>query len=474
MNRRFIARWLLVALALHLLAAYFSLGYENSDEHFQILEFLNAYLGRTPWSQLPIEYVRWVRPWFQPFLYGLPVRALVATGHTNPFAWATAIRFLSAFIGWLSVVSLVACVPLWIKEVRWQRIAVIALALTWYLPALHARHASENLSGALFTLGLCLMLRLSPPGGGRARWMVPLAGGLLWGLAFESRYQVGIMVAGAFLWLMQMGHRKLGELSWIVLGIAVAVFFCTYLDFLGYGRWTFAPWNYFHFNLIEGYASSTDTSPWWDYFRRIWTETWPGLGFVMLAGMAVFWVLNPRHVLTWSSLPFFAVHVALAHKETRFLFPLAHLAPVCLVIALSQIKIRPKILSAVAWPLIGFNGFALLVFTFWPAAPTMRFYSAVYDRATAGELKELYYSVQDPYLIGGIPMYFYRPPGLILKPGEPAPPAGPFYYASPAGLKASDLERCVALQRSLPDFSRYSNFFRRFNNWTLYRCRRTS
>jgi hypothetical protein len=71
-NKKFLIRWLLVSLALHLLAAIFSTGYQNSDEHFQILEFLNAFLGRTPVATLPIEYARMIRPWFQPFIGSRP------------------------------------------------------------------------------------------------------------------------------------------------------------------------------------------------------------------------------------------------------------------------------------------------------------------------------------------------------------------------------------------------------------------
>jgi phosphatidylinositol glycan class B len=465
MSKRFVWRWLLVALALHLGAAYFSAGYQNSDEHFQILEFLGAYLGRSAWSALPIEYVRTVRPWFQPFLYWLPIRALMSAGISNPFVWAGAARLLSALIGWVSVVALVGCVPLWIRDPRWQKIAVITLALTWYLPALHARHSSENLSGALFAIGLCGMVRWA------SRRDAFLAGGLLWGLAFEARYQVGFMVAGGCLWLALIARRRFSQLSLVALGIFCAVGFCTYLDFLGYGHWTFAPWNYFHFNLIEGYASVTDTSPWWDYFRRIWTETWPGLGFVCLTGLLVFWVLEPKHPLTWSTLPFFAVHVVIAHKETRFLFPLAHVATLCLVIALSALridsKVKPWVFKTVAWPLIGLNAVGLAAFTFWPAAPTMRFYSEVYDRATRGELKALRYSVQDPYLIGGIPMYFYRPAGLALLPTENSPAAGNFFYATPGRIAPSLKGRCEVLRRSLPDWE----LLKRLNNWTLYRCR---
>ncbi|MBK5097796.1 MAG: hypothetical protein JJE01_08435 [Gemmatimonadetes bacterium] len=48
--------WLLVALVLNLAAAYFSWGFHQFDEHFQILEFANYKLGNSPASDLPWEF----------------------------------------------------------------------------------------------------------------------------------------------------------------------------------------------------------------------------------------------------------------------------------------------------------------------------------------------------------------------------------------------------------------------------------
>jgi phosphatidylinositol glycan class B len=47
---------------------------------------------------------------------------------------------------------------------------------------------------------------------------------------------------------------------------------------------------------------------------------------VLMAGMVAMWLRNPRHAVSWATLPFVLAHVAIAHKEARFLFPLAILA----------------------------------------------------------------------------------------------------------------------------------------------------
>ncbi len=474
MSKRFLIRWLLISLGLHLAAAIFSIGYQNSDEHFQILEFLNTILGGTPASSLPIEYAHQIRPWFQPFLYWLPVRFFMLFGIQNPFIWAFSIRALSSLIGWFSMVSLALCVPLWIQEIRWQKATVIALSLFWCLPALHARHSSENLSGALFVIGLCWILKFIH--GAKSDRPVPpivfsglgLAGlGMIWGFAFEARYQVGFMVAGGFLWLAFVAKLRLRDLALLFSGILLAIGVGTYLDFLGYGRCTFAPWNYFHFNLIQDYVSSTDVSPWWDYFRRSWTESWPILGFLTLMSLILFWIRKPWHVLTWSFAPLFLVHFAIGHKETRFLFPLINVAPVCLML-LIHAKTPPRWISR---SMIALNGIALVTLTLVPAAPTMRFYKSVYERS----IRELrFIPPENPYTVLGIPMYFYRPTELQLIPLESPAPSQEFWLAIPSaelGSKYSpDLSsRCEAVTHSIPAISGF-NPLSRLRNWTLYRC----
>jgi phosphatidylinositol glycan class B len=487
-SKRFLTQWLLISLGLHLIAAVFSIGYQNSDEHFQILEFLNAALGGTPRAALAIEYSHQIRPWFQPFLYWLPVKLMMTVGFQNPIRWALSVRILSSLIGWLSVVSLASLIPYWIQEIRWQKLALIMLCLFWYLPALHARHSSENLSGSLFIIGLCLIFRKlkQPASDLRFRSFFSWIGfGVLWGFAFEARYQVGLMVAGGVFWLLLIARLRWTKIAYLFLGIFAAIGIGTYLDYLGYGQWTFAPWNYFHFNLIQDYVSSTDVSPWWDYFRRSWTESWPILGFLTLIGVTLFWIAEPLHFLTWTHLPFFIVHVLIGHKETRFLFPIFHSAPLAIAILLfnshrhfSGIQAQwqkfrgSRTAHLLANGLIFLNGIALVSFSLAPAAPIIRFYDAVYQHS----VHELWHpSDQNPYTLLGIPLYFYRPKELALFSIADKAPEQPFWFASPAAKLSDSLptdmrERCHAKAHSLPDW----NLFSRFRNWTLYKCRARS
>ena len=95
-----------VAFILHLCAVTWSVGYYHTDEHFQILEFLNFKLGRSSSPELAVEFGARIRPWLQPGLDYLVARGLTRVGVSNPFDWAWVFRLISGFLGWLSLVGL--------------------------------------------------------------------------------------------------------------------------------------------------------------------------------------------------------------------------------------------------------------------------------------------------------------------------------------------------------------------------------
>jgi phosphatidylinositol glycan class B len=238
-KRSFVA-WLAFSLVTHLVCSDFSVGYHAIDEHFQILEFLNFKLGQTPQVDLPMEYAARLRPWLQPaFYYGI-VQGLKTIGIQSPFTWAWVFRLFCSLVGWLSLVGMGICSRFWFKDARAQKFCLAAIGLLWFLPPLHARPSSEGLGGSFFMLGLCTISLMTLPGGLlpsgwakvlRSRW-TPLAAGLLFGLSFESRFQMALMIGGVFLWVLFFAKRPakelLGEFTLCTIG---------FLLIFGLGRW---------------------------------------------------------------------------------------------------------------------------------------------------------------------------------------------------------------------------------------------
>jgi len=416
-------KWLWIALALNLAAAYFSWGFHQFDEHFQILEFANYKLGNSPASDLPWEFETQIRPWFQP-----SVVVALAQVFDDPFALVSAFRFISAVLGWLSTVAIASCCSVWFESERLRRWAILGSCFLWFFPYLHARPSSEGWSTSLFFLGFIpLVMRIlqhrSKGGASRLRlpaWEALLSGALL-GLAFESRYQVGIMVAAGGLWALRFGRLTWRSVAFLGAGLLAAILLGTGLDAWGNGTLTLAPWNYIDQNLIQNRAADHGVSPWWHYFGQIVARGLPPLSLVLLAGVLLSWILKPRSSLTWVTLSFFLVHVLIGHKEFRFLFPILPAVPVqaaLAVRALGDLGIHGRPTSEIGklatrsfvGLLLVMNFTALGVLTLLPPKLEVLVYRRIYENAPMTLISE----DGDPYVMARLPLNFYRHPSMEL------------------------------------------------------------
>jgi phosphatidylinositol glycan class B len=215
---RFLRSWLALSLLFIMLAAWRSVGHYHSDEQFQTLEFAAAKLGLTPETTLPWEHGLRMRPWLQPGLYVVIVSALRELGLEDPFAWATCLRLVSGLCGWTALVGLALCSRNWLDDLGSRRIAIKLTAVFCLLPVLLVRTSSESLATSSFFLGLALfelgMSDRDRRGGG---WL--FLTGALFGLAFEFRYPVGLMVAGWFAWATFVRRPPVGDLIRVGMGV---------------------------------------------------------------------------------------------------------------------------------------------------------------------------------------------------------------------------------------------------------------
>jgi len=88
-------------------------------------------------------------------------------------------------------------------------------------------------------------------------------------------------------------------------------------------------------NILQGKAAGFGTAPWWWYFYRVLLLTGPPIGIPGLGLAAMGLWRNRNHVMTWALIPFLLAHLAISHKELRFMFPM--LLPV-LVMALYGLR----------------------------------------------------------------------------------------------------------------------------------------
>ena len=151
-----------VSLALGLVVAWIAPGFLHPDEHYQILELVSFKLGRTPSSDLAWEYRAQVRPFLQPLAYFVLAKI---SGFEDPHALARLFRIATALFGWLSTLALASVYPRWLRTERALSLALIATALAYFQPLIHARTSSEAASGSVMLFALTLFAKMVPASG---------------------------------------------------------------------------------------------------------------------------------------------------------------------------------------------------------------------------------------------------------------------------------------------------------------------
>ena len=416
-QRALVRRWALVGLLVILVADFRSEGHYRADEHFQTIELASFKLGRTPVEALAWEYHARIRSWMQPGLYVLLARAAEALGVSDPFAQALAFRLFSGLLLWLALVSLTLALPRLLAgpaQLRW------AVRLTWlafWTPFLAARTSSESLSASFTVLAVVALARATLGGRGGAQL---LGAGLLFGLAFEARFAAAVVPAGLAAWGLATRRLRPRDVGVLVAGAVPVVALAALVDRWGYGLWTFPPLSYLKVNLWQGVAAEQFGSrPWHGYLSMAGESVLAPLILLAFAGAAVAWIRFPTHLLSGASGPFALAHVALAHKEMRFLLPVAPLAPSLLVLAasrgerwldvLARRPVRLLLGLLLALDLVGLAALAVV-----PPRPRTAFQRYVYrrwpDRFVAVQL-----TPDSPWTTGGLEMHFYRPRELVLQ-----------------------------------------------------------
>jgi len=350
----FVRAHLLVTLAATIVTAWFSYAYFHIDEYFQVVELTRFKLGQVEAWSLPWEHSARMRPWLQPWIYFLVARVgSVFFGVRDPFLATFAFRLVTglACVGALAL-FLRTMLP-WLDTDDERRFHVRVATLAGFLPYLFVRTSSETLSMALFTAGFALLLE-GATRDASGRWTIvgvrrALDAGILLGLAFEARFQTAFLAIGLFAWLVVVARPPLGALARLGFGTGAALGFGALVDRWGYGEWSFPAWGYFRTNVLEGAAKLFGTDPPFSYFWTLPANVFAPIvvAFLLLAVLA--WFRAPRHPLTWTTLPFFVIHNLVAHKEERFLFPLAILATGLVALAIAPSAARPMRASQWVW-----------------------------------------------------------------------------------------------------------------------------
>ena len=185
--------WL--GLLVQVIAAWFSVGYNHSDEHFQVLEFCNYKLGLSPASALPWEFGAQCRAGLQPFIAFCVCRGLQLIGLYNPFRAAFLLRLGMGLLTWVVTCRIVLLMlPQFVTD-KGKRAYVWCSFLLWFVPYIGVRFSAESFSGVLFFLAISLLLDLNGYTSTKRNLRLLFAG-LLLGFTLVLRLQMAFAFAG--------------------------------------------------------------------------------------------------------------------------------------------------------------------------------------------------------------------------------------------------------------------------------------
>lgn len=310
-------------------AAWFSVGYYNPDEHYQILEFANYKLGLSPESELAWEFNNISRQAIQPFVAYLFGSILIKIQLYNPFLLAFILRLISAALSFSALNLLIKNFIDSKHQVRGWMLAI----LLGFMPFLLVRFSSESCSGAIFFIALCLLS--NKENSYHDLYFV----GLLLGIAFYCRFQTAFAIAPLLLWyslfIAKLEWRKYGCL---IFGFLTAIGIGILIDFWFYETWVFTPYNYLNSQIFKGVLNQFGVSPWW-YYPILLSQAISTFYAVLIILVTIVFILNnPTNVISWISLVVVGFHTIIGHKEIRFLFPLILVLPITFNFAIVNLE----------------------------------------------------------------------------------------------------------------------------------------
>ncbi|HIF50423.1 MAG TPA: hypothetical protein EYQ42_02620 [Thiotrichaceae bacterium] len=332
--------WLIFAVFIYLLAAWSSVGHYHDDEYYQILDFTALKLGFEMQNAVMWEYEAGVRSGLQPLIAFLVVKAMMSIDITSPFLWAFCLRLISLMVSLVSIIVFIQAIKDQIKSDTIFRWTVFFLLYSWLFIFLNVRFSSESWALSLFILAYGIYFSQDSLNDKKCFYV-----GLVLGFAFLARYQMGFLLLGFVCWMLFQRHEKLRNLLIIVTGGVTALILGVAIDYWLYGTFTLSGWNYFEWHILKGSLDNIVHEPWWYYSYYSAVQLIPPITLLLPIVVLIFWMLFPRHPITWSVLPFVLFHHYFGHKEMRYLFPVLPFAPVMFAMVLEKLIYRFRFLE---------------------------------------------------------------------------------------------------------------------------------
>jgi len=405
----------MVAVVVYFITAWNSTGFHSADEHFQIIAFAQWKLGELPMDHLPWEFSAEIRSSLQPWIAALTFKLVSFVGLHDPFTWALLLRLFTACLALLAIRRFVNVVMIQYPAAEQRAFVLLSYGL-WFIPFIGVRFSSEGWS-AIFLLQSITSVLASEKGARQG-----LAAGAYGGIAMLCRPPTALVLLALLAWSRFVRRDPITVAVKMVSAATVVLLFGLLLDLAFYGHFAWTVRNYVTLGLFGDPTHRFDELPWYYYAPWIVKYAIPPIGAAILLALVVLLWKRPSHLIVWCAIPYLAVHSFIAHKELRFLYPMAFLVPWLLVEAWTIFRtiIRPGALIRITVALFVLFNMAGLGLVISSAAGEGRVRLAEVLHREAGPGDRIGYVVE-PALLWRIELpAFYAPNGVEQVVIDPA------------------------------------------------------
>lgn len=316
----------LLAVIFFIIAAYFSAGFYQFDEHTQVMEFAGLKLGLTEKQNLSWEYAAQMRPAIQPFMVYAAHKVFGFLSIDSPFTIAFIMRLFSAALSFLSIHLLIKA---FIDKIQGEKLKLTFVLLSfflWFSVFNSVRFSSENIAGRLFVIVFALFIIWKDLN--KKKYFLL---GLILGISFLFRYQNAFLIVGFVAWLFFINKSKFSDLLLLASGIIIMFGIGILIDRWFFEEWVLSTWNYFDQNMLQHKMEGFGLSPWYYYFVQIFNVGIPPFSLLYILPFILLVIFSWKNPLVWIIFPFLLIHIYIGHKELRFLFPVIGFLPLLAV-----------------------------------------------------------------------------------------------------------------------------------------------
>lgn len=328
---------LVVAALPRLWSALFDHGMVWPDEIFQSLEPAHRAVfgyGIEAW-----ELDAGTRSWLLPGVAAMLLKAMATLGVESSIALVTGVKLAMAGVSLLGVYGTMRLAEAFDGRPAGVLAGLLAAAFPLTL-VFASRSIGDSVSATLLVFSLLLVAR--PPSSR------PLLAGALGGAAVFVKFQNGLVLAAVFV-LLALARRR-GELrAWLLGALGAALLFGVFLDAVTWGSPFHSFRTYIEYNVFRDQSAKYGTQGPLAYAVWAWWLTGPAL---LAIAVGLLLALGRMAGIVLVALFFVGVHVAIPHKELRFLLPVVPLLLAAAGVGLAA-GIRRLRLSPVLTPLLG-------------------------------------------------------------------------------------------------------------------------